>query len=183
MPAQQIKAITSFATTRVGVPQYPSSRMSIGTILATTFSILTLTIIIITLIIRQRRRDRRIKALEKERETSLLKTPSHSLSQSSDTRHLNAAATDLLTSLKPELPNDTVPPVQQLEGKEVPLGVKDVGSNGKQELRAEPVEREIGGGEVFEMAGGEGWVREMPEVGQEKRLNIPGGFQKEKIVL
>jgi len=76
-----------------------------------------------------------------------------------------------------------VPPVQQLEGKEVPLGVKDVGSNGKQELRAEPVEREIGGGEVFEMAGGEGWVREMPEVGQEKRLNIPGGFQKEKIVL
>lgn len=149
MPAQQIKAITSLNTTSAGIPYYTSGKMSVGTILGTTFCLLTFVIIIISLIIRQRRRDRRIKALEKERETSLLTTPSHSLSQSLDTRHSNAAAIDPLISLKPELPNVTVSPVQQLEGKEVPLGVKDVGRNGKQELRGEPVEREIGDEEVL----------------------------------
>lgn len=165
MPAQQIRAITSLNTTSAGLPYYPPSRQNIGTILGTTFSLLALVIIIVTLIIGKRRRDRKIKVLEKEREISLLKPPtpsSSSLSHPSDTRPLNAAATDPLTGWKPELHNDTAPPVQQLAGKEVPLGVRDAGRNGKQELRGEPVEREVGGGEVFEMAGGEDWVGEMP---------------------
>ena len=174
MPTEQIKSIdnsTSNGAIGVPIPYRAPSRWSIGTILGIVFPILTISILVVTLIIGQRRRDRKIKELEKEREMSLLKTHSSvaGTETASGTKD-GAAASDVEDPpwMKPELANDSVQPVQQLASKEVPLRTKAVGKNGKQELVGSPAAREIDGDSVYEMSAGEGWMGEMEGAGKRK---------------
>ena len=164
MPAQQINSISSIndTTFSVAAPYHSPSRWNIGTILGIVFPLLGLSVLITSLVIGQRRRDGKIKAMEAEREQALSK--SHSVDSHNDNKTASTSqdTTDAIGN-KAELPNDTVQPLQQLEGREVPLGIRDVGYAGEQELNGDPVAKEVGGGEVYEMEGGREWVREMGE--------------------
>ena len=172
MPTEKIKAISNGTTNRAighAVPYHQPSRLNIGTILGIVFPIVTISVLIITLIIGQRRRDRKIKELEKEREMGLLKQRPSDNSEATDRKDGSAGSDAKAPAwIKSELPNDTVQPVQQLASKEIPLGMRDVGYNGEQELNGSSATREIDGRIVYEMSGGDEWVREMDGVGQRR---------------
>ena len=172
MPTSQIRTIDGVNPIGLGAvsPYHAPSRWSIGTILGLVFPIVTISVLLATLIIGQRRRDRKIKELEKEKEMSLLKLSSSA--GNNDTLsgiETKAEAAKDPAWLKPELANDSVQPIQQLASRELPLTVKIAGNSEKQELNGSEVAREIDGGAVYEMEGGEDWVREMPGSGNTKK--------------
>ena len=173
MPTEQIKAISNGTTSGAigqAVPYHEPSRLNIGTILGIVFPIVTISVLIVTLIIGQRRRDRKIKELEKEREMSLLKQPPSAESSDASDKKDGSGTSNANNQgwMKSELPSDSVQPVQQLASKEIPSGVKDVGNNGKQELSGSSVARQIDGRSVYEMPAGDEWVEEMDGVGKRK---------------
>lgn len=172
MPPPQIRAISRVDSAGLGAvgPSHTPRRWSIGTILGLVLPIVTISVLLATLIIGRRRRDRKIKELEKEREMALLNTPSFAGNNdnSADVGNGGEAAKDPAW-LKPELANDSVQPVPQLAGRELLLSTKLVGRNGKQELTGSEAAGEIDGGAVYEMEGGEEWLREMPGSGNTKK--------------